>query len=395
MVLALLLVGLLPLALLGISSRAVVRSVLGLSLAPVDDALEHAGQRLRQAGLGEDAELGRAELYLAEAELARRGLLERAEAVFALTVGTAALLGVALAFVLASSFSRPIGTLTGLMAQVSRGELDGLPSPPGPAADDELSFLIAQFHRMTRELSAQRAQLEAAQKLAGWKDAARALAHELKNPLTAIRLALARIDRAREREGFAQVAAEATALLDEELAVLMRLSQSFSELAHLPPANPERVELRQLLSDVCALYGGLEPVAVTLLPGPELWLRADRDQLRRVFGNLVKNAVEASAPGDASVEVEGGIVDGTVRVQVRDRGCGLPERAEGVDAVLGRTTKAHGSGIGLPLAQTLVRAHGGTLLLERRPERGTVATVALPAEERGLGKRGQATFSAA
>ena len=139
--------------------------------------------------------------------------------------------------------------------------------------------------------------LKAAEQIAAWQDIARALAHELKNPLTAMKLSLARLSRtdASSPPDAARIS-EAVALLQEEVELLMRMTQSFSAFARLPAPRFQPVALRALLAEVCTLYQGTSPVPVELQPGEELTLHADPDGLRRLFGNLLKNATEASAP---------------------------------------------------------------------------------------------------
>jgi signal transduction histidine kinase len=119
---------------------------------------------------------------------------------------------------------------------------------------------------------------------------------------------------------------------------------------------------------------------VELAPGPDASLRADPDGLRRLFGNLVKNATEASPAGAAPVRVALESLDaGGVCVTVTDGGSGIPTVMEGPALTRGLfSTKSEGSGLGLPIAQKIVHEHGGTLRLEPMPGGGTLARVDLP-----------------
>jgi signal transduction histidine kinase len=168
-------------------------------------------------------------------------------------------------------------------------------------------------------------------------------------------------------------------LLQEEVERLMRMTRSFSDFARLPAPRFQPVALRPLLADVCALYQDTSPVPVELQPGPEPSLCADPDGLRRLFGNLLKNATEASASGAAPVRLSIEALPSSVRVSIRDGGSGIPGVLEGPALTRGLfSTKPEGSGLGLPIAQKIVHEHGGTLRLEPAPGGGTLALVELP-----------------
>ncbi|MBJ6761183.1 HAMP domain-containing protein [Myxococcaceae bacterium JPH2] len=371
--------GLVPLVLLGLLAQGALERVLSVSIAPVERVLEDVASEMDARGLPQDA-LREARLNLAQAELARRALARRVPAFIAGLVLVAAVLLAGAAVLLGRALTRPIVTLTDGMWAYARGDLGvRLPTPEPPR--DELQFLLARFNHMGQELLAQRDRLRAAEQIAAWQDVARALAHELKNPLTAMKLSLARLSRtdASTAPDPTRIA-EAVALLQEEVDLLMRMTQSFSTFARLPAARFQPVALRPLLAEVCALYQGTSPVPVELLSDEDTALHADPDGLRRLFGNLVKNATEASLPGAGPVRVRIEPRDArAVRVIIHDRGPGIPHVVEGPALTRGLfSTKPEGSGLGLPIAQKIVHEHGGVLRLEPSPEGGTLALVDLP-----------------
>ncbi len=261
------------------------------------------------------------------------------------------------------------------MLQVAAGDLSvRIPEEGGEEEPtDELRLLVRQFNRMTAELEAQRKRLQLTEELAAWQTVARGLAHELKNPLTAMRMAVARVARLGS-----PAAAESSQLLGEQIDVLLRMTESFTQFARLPAPQKISLDLAELLRETSTLYSGGSPVPVECVTDP-LRLDGDADQLRRAFGNLIKNALEASRPGDGPVEIEAREHAGKARVLVRDRGAGIRARLDGAQLLrsLG-TTKPQGSGLGLPIAQKIVHEHGGTLVLEPREGRGAQAVVELP-----------------
>jgi two-component system nitrogen regulation sensor histidine kinase NtrY len=361
--------GLLPLAGGGLVAGLGLSRMLSLSLARLDPLLESAQRTARDPALSR--ELSQARLDLLQAELARRSLARLAPWALLAAVAISAVVLAAAAVALGSALSGPVERLARGMTRVAAGDLSHRITDEGRA--DELGLLVREFNRMTSELEGQRARLQLTEELAAWQSVARGLAHELKNPLTAMRLAIARVARLGS-----QPAAESAQLLGEQIDVLLRMTESFSQFAKLPAPRKVPIDLGGLLRETSSLYSGGAPVAIECSADP-LRLDGDPDQLRRAFGNLIKNALEASRPGDGPVEVTARADGQKARVLVRDRGTGIPARLDGAQLLrsLG-TTKPQGSGLGLPIAQKIVHEHGGTLLLEPREGRGAQAVVELP-----------------
>jgi len=365
--------GLLPLAAGGLAAGFGLSRMLSLSLGRLDPLLERAQASSRDPALAR--ELSQARVDLLQAELARRSLARLAPWALLAAVAVSAALLAAAAVALGRALSRPVERLAQGMLRVAGGDLSV--RVPEEGGEDELRLLVRQFNRMTAELQAQRARLQLTEELAAWQTVARGLAHELKNPLTAMRMAVARVARLGT-----PAATDSAQLLGEQIEVLLRMTDSFSQFAKLPAPRKVPVDLAELLRETSTLYSGAAPVPVECVTDA-LALEGDPDQLRRAFGNLIKNAVEASRPGDGPVQIEARHHAGKARVLVRDRGAGIPARLDGAQLLrsLG-TTKPQGSGLGLPIAQKIVHEHGGTLVLEPREGRGAQAVVELPLRER-------------
>jgi len=376
--------GLLPLGAWGVASEGALRGLLEISLAPVEQVMGEADAALGGAGGAGGAEevarvrgrLSSARLLLAELELARRSLARLAPRLFWVALALTALVFGVVAVAVSRAFTGPIDRLTAGMAALSRGELTHvIPAASTGPPRDELAYLVDRFNRMAAELLAQRERLRTTEQLAAWRDVARALAHELKNPLTAMKMSLARLSRAPAAvaaDGERERLSEPLALLDEEVSVLMRMTQAFSEFARLPAAAPREVDVAAVAREVAALYG-----AVQVDAKEEARAVVDPDQIRRVLGNLVKNAVEAAAGAEVRVEVRREVE--AVVVRVLDRGPGIGQVLEGAGLLAGlSSTKAGGSGLGLPISHRIIAEHGGTLRLEPLEGGGTMATVRLP-----------------
>jgi nitrogen fixation/metabolism regulation signal transduction histidine kinase len=244
-----------------------------------------------------------------------------------------------------------------------------------------MAFLHRELDRMSDQLLAQRRRLEISQRLAAWQEVARAMAHELRNPLTAIKMGMARLSRvdpAGRGEADQARLSESLSLLEEQVEALMRMTQSFSEFARLPAMAPKPVQLRALMADVCALFREQGGAGVKLADGEEIALRADPDQLRRAFVNLLKNAVEAGGAGAPDVEVALRADRERALVVIRDHGAGIARQIRMGQFVEGGSQKPGGSGLGLPITQKILHEHGGSLRLDPAEGGGTVATVELP-----------------
>jgi two-component system nitrogen regulation sensor histidine kinase NtrY len=377
LVAVMLVAGLLPVLVWALAASALADRVLAVSLEPLEDVLDRVDERLAgdAAATPLVAELSEQRLQLAQAELGRRSLRRLAPWGFLAVVATSATLLFATALVFGRALSRKLEGLADAAAAYARGDLSRRVAEPRVIAD-EIDVLVQQFNHMGVELEAQRQRLEITESLAAWQDVARTMAHDLKNPLTAIRLSLARL----RSQG------ELVEAVEGELDVLMRLTASFSDFARLPAPVFKPVELRALLEEVCSLYngGGAGGATVTVEPGAraEVAVRGDADQLRRALGNLVKNALEASPPSAAPVAAHLHVDGHEAVVAITDHGPGIAEPLDGRRLVrtLG-TTKPGGSGLGLPIAAKIVLEHTGTLRLEPAAGGGTRALVRLPLAE--------------
>jgi two-component system nitrogen regulation sensor histidine kinase NtrY len=362
----------------GLAARSLFEGALRVA-PPLEVLLSRSAEALErhgdQAGLIE--ELHAAELHLAQAELARRRLLDRLPRDFLLALGATVVAVAVAAWLLGRRLSRPVEALAEGMARYARGELDHEVRVPR-ARDDEFDFLARELNGMGRELAAQRARLQVTEQLAAWREVARTMAHDLNNPLTAMRMALARMTRPGRAE---DAVTEAVLLLQQELDVLIRMTQSFSDFARLPDPDRQPVDLAALLEEVVALYRNQVPgVGLEVRAAARPTIIADADQLRRAFGNLIKNALEASGnEGWIQIELRLAADRVSVEVVVRDAGKGIAAPIEGAELVRGlASAKAAGRrGLGLPIAQKIVHDHGGTLRLVPRAPRGTEAVVAL------------------
>jgi two-component system nitrogen regulation sensor histidine kinase NtrY len=222
-----------------------------------------------------------------------------------------------------------------------------------------------------------------AQKVAAWREVARRLAHEIKNPLTPIQLSAERL-----RRHFGGAPPQAKALVHEctstiigEVESLKGLVDEFSQFARMPSPRTVPSDLAQLITDTIALYNGLftdVSIEQRFAPGVPL-VRLDPEQIRRVIINLVDNAIEAmERRGCIVVETQLDTANSLVRVIVADNGPGIPSAEREKLFLPYYSTKCRGSGLGLAIVRRIIAEHGGTIDVGDNAPRGTRFTIELP-----------------
>ncbi len=227
-------------------------------------------------------------------------------------------------------------------------------------------------------------QLLRAQRQAAWSEVARRIAHQIKNPLTPIRLAAERMTRQLERGNadIAGVVTEGSQAIVEHVQAMQEMVDSFSRYAKMPPLARRPVPIGELAAQAVALYqgvrDGLSVVLADRSGGREALL--DPEQFRQVLTNLIDNAVEAS-PAGGTVEVAVERAAGEMVVSVTDQGSGLPAEDPELLFQPFYSTKGRGSGVGLAMVQRIVSDHGGTVRLEPNQPRGVRAVVRIPEGE--------------
>ncbi len=222
-----------------------------------------------------------------------------------------------------------------------------------------------------------------AQKVAAWREVARRLAHEIKNPLTPIQLSAERMRRklAALDEPQSELVRECTTTIIGEVESLKNLVDEFSQFARMPAPRAVPTDLHQLLNEALSLYDGLfTDVAIERRFDTDIpFVRVDPEQLRRVVINLVDNAVEAiDRNGTIVLETALDTANSLVRVTVADDGAGIPLEEREKLFLPYYSTKGRGSGLGLAIVRRIVAEHGGNIDVTDNLPRGTRFTIELP-----------------
>jgi two-component system nitrogen regulation sensor histidine kinase NtrY len=312
--------------------------------------------------------------------------------VYVAFVVTLTLLALVVASTLARRVTRRVGLIADATKRVGAGDL-GVEVPV--QGRDEVGELTLAFNQMVRDMKASRDRIDYLQRIGAWQDFARRLAHEIKNPLTPIQLA---VQEAHERYGgddarYRRTLDEARTIVEEEVATLRRLVSEFSAFAKLPEARLEPADLADFAVDagrsVAAVVEEAQSGAAatrvairTEARGGPLPVRIDAMMLKRCVDNLVRNAVqalhEARAEGGGHVVIAA-FRDGEKAVlEVRDDGPGIPEaaRAQIFDPYF--TTRSEGTGLGLAIVKKIVLEHEGDIRCDEAPGGGARFRIRLP-----------------
>ncbi|HEU0094303.1 MAG TPA: ATP-binding protein [Vicinamibacteria bacterium] len=301
-----------------------------------------------------------------------------------LTLGVAVLALLAAlttALVLSGRIAGPVRALAARARDVGAGDLEHT----AVEASDEVGELARAFASMTHELRTSRERLVQAERVAAWREMARRLAHELKNPIFPIQLSIETLRRALDQEGaqdaqrFQALFRESSDTILDELRSLRSIVEEFSQFARMPPPRLAPTDVGDLVERVLALYrarAAAVRIETGLAPGLPA-VPADRDLLGRALGNLVANALEAM-PDGGTLSVKTRAVEEGVALEVSDTGPGLTEEQRTRLFTPYYTTKKGGTGLGLAIVQGIVSDHGGRIQVESAPGAGTTFTLVLP-----------------
>jgi two-component system nitrogen regulation sensor histidine kinase NtrY len=296
-----------------------------------------------------------------------------------IVAATGMLLGVLMSWWATARVTKPVRKLAASAEKVASGNWS---TTVDTTSSDEIGLLARAFNRMTHELVEQRERLVQAERVAAWRELARRLAHELKNPLFPLQITVENMQRARANypEQFDEVFREGTATLLAELANLKRIIARFSDFAKMPAPEMAPVNFNELVTENLKLF---EPqlakarVSARVELDPKLRpVQADPDQMARVLRNLVLNAIDAM-PDGGILTVRLAAAGSGVRLEVSDTGQGLtPEECDRLFTPY-YTTKTHGTGLGLAIVQSVISDHHGRISVESSPGKGTTFRIEL------------------
>jgi len=331
----------------------------------------------------------------------RRPLIELQRQVVstAMLVGGAGILVAVLASLwFAARVTRPVVSLAEAARRVAAGDLG---SKVEVESSDELGELAASFNRMTEDLLQQKDRTLQAERVAAWRELARRLAHELKNPLFPLQVTVENLMRAKQKspEMFEEVFHEGTATLLAEINNLKTIIGRFSEFSRMPQPQRRPTQVNEVVRSVLRVFHAQlqnhelqnnelqnrelqnnykNRIAVhTELAEALPEISADPDLLHRALQNLVLNAIDAMPQG-GELAIRTRSRGDRIEISVSDTGSGLTQEECSRLFTPYYTTKQHGTGLGLAIVQSVVSDHGGKISVESTKEKGTTFRIELP-----------------
>jgi two-component system, NtrC family, nitrogen regulation sensor histidine kinase NtrY len=316
----------------------------------------------------------------------RRPLIELQRQVVStamLVGGTGILVAVLASLWFAARVTRPVVSLAEAARRVAAGDLN---AKVEVESSDELGELAASFNRMTEDLMQQKDRTLQAERVAAWRELARRLAHELKNPLFPLQVTVENLMRAKQKspEMFEEVFHEGTATLLAEINNLKSIIGRFSEFSRMPQPQRQPTEVNDVVRSVLRVFHAQlqnkneNPISVHLALAEALpEISVDPDLLHRALQNLVLNAIDAMPQG-GELEIRTRILGDWLELSVSDTGSGLTQEECGRLFTPYYTTKQYGTGLGLAIVQSVVSDHGGKISVESTKEKGTTFRIELP-----------------
>ena len=314
-------------------------------------------------------------LYETSLETFSQRFSEKSRTYYAI-LGFVAVAALLLGYLIARSVTRRVQQLALGTERAARGELDFVVPVEG---NDEITGLARRFNRMLRAVRNAQRRIIDLEKISSWQDFARRLAHEIKNPLTPIRLSVQELRRRSEPSDEVQrrLIEDVSDVIEDETERLTRLVNEFSQFARLPDGAPEVTDMTALVQDFLRAYNGFED-RVEFEGGEGGQALVDRDQIIQVLHNLVINGLQAS-PKETRLRLGLRLRGSWIELTIEDRGPGID--ADSVHKIFEPyfTTKTQGTGLGLAIAKKIILQHEGSIHVEPGTEGGARFVVRLPA----------------
>jgi signal transduction histidine kinase len=294
------------------------------------------------------------------------------------------LLTIAMAVLISDQITRPLKLIQQKFSEIKIGKKNEEITYHGR---DEIAGLVDEYNRMVKELVKSVEMLAKSERESAWREMAKQIAHEIKNPLTPMKLSVQHLQRSWEnnRTNFEDSLEKVTRTLIEQIDNLSFIASEFSNFAKMPKAYNEEIELVGIIRSALALFANTENTDLVLEHEPDhVVVFADREQLLRVFINLIKNSIQ-SIPDDrrGRVIIQIQREDRLVHVKIADNGKGIPEDLQSKLFTPSFTTKSSGMGLGLSIAKNIIVSFNGNITFKTKVNSGTTFTIELPCIENG------------
>jgi len=285
-----------------------------------------------------------------------------------------------LAFVLANSITYPLALIQENLRRIKIGNVN---EPLIWKRDDEIGDLIKEYNSMVKALEASAEKLARSEKESAWREMAKQVAHEIKNPLTPLKLGIQHLERAWKNNDprFDENFKKFSATFIQQIDSLSAIATEFSNFAQMPPALEQVFDLQELAEHALTLFNdhGLMEIRLTCISGPGYLIRADKDQLQRAVNNIIKNALQAMPVGrKGNIVLKLAKSQGIVSLNIQDNGAGMSDEIKEKIFMPNFTTKSSGMGLGLAFVKNAIENARGTVSFKTVESEGTCFIITLP-----------------
>ncbi|HAQ18988.1 MAG TPA: hypothetical protein DCR40_07110 [Prolixibacteraceae bacterium] len=295
------------------------------------------------------------------------------------------LASVIVALVLSNKITKPLSLIRQRIRGIQLGKKN---EQINYKAEDEIGALVMEYNHKVEELAESVEMLARSERESAWREMAKQIAHEIKNPLTPMKLNIQYLQRAKEEgnEHYDDFFERVTKNLIEQIDTLSAIATEFSSFAQIPKANNEVFNLIEVLQNVCSLFEPNQNLHFTLETGSlsELRVFADKEQFSRAFLNLIKNGIQA-IPADQTGEIRITVQlnESVALITISDNGMGISQEAQENLFQPNFTTKTSGMGLGLSIVKSIVDNFGGKIWYTSEPDQGTTFYIEMAVYKNG------------
>jgi nitrogen fixation/metabolism regulation signal transduction histidine kinase len=289
------------------------------------------------------------------------------------------IIGIFIVIIVTNYISRPLRMLTTRIRQIT---LEKSNEKLEWKNNDEIGKLVEEYNRMIDELAISAGLLAKSERESAWREMARQVAHEIKNPLTPMKLNIQHLQKAWEDKSpdWDQRLKRFTKKMTEQIETLSDIASEFSDFARTPDKKNEELDLGEIIENTLSFYRDIPGIQVRFFrEHSSAIVNADRKQLIRVFTNLLNNSIQAiGEKSEGKIDITLGEANGRFKIMIEDNGSGiLPEQSTRIFQP-NFTTKSGGMGLGLAIVRSIILSSGGEISFESHPGIKTIFYVYLP-----------------
>jgi two-component system, NtrC family, nitrogen regulation sensor histidine kinase NtrY len=288
-------------------------------------------------------------------------------------------LGTIAALFISNLVTRPLRIIQQRLGKITLGKIN---EPIRWSEKDEIGSLVNEYNSMIAQLEESAMKLAKTERESAWREMAKQVAHEIKNPLTPMKLSIQHLQRTIESnpEDLQERIKKLSAMLVEQIDTLSHIANEFSSFAKMPIAQIEKLDLSSIVKSVSGLFNQSENITVMAEElGEDIYVYADRSQMSRVLTNLIKNAIQA-IPGERKGLVRLNVrrESGQAIIEVQDNGTGIASDVMDKIFVPNFSTKTEGMGLGLAMVKNIIESFDGNIRFETKQGEGTVFYITMP-----------------